>query len=74
MKILYDRELDFNLSHRRWNRGTNTRGGINMNIRIKIDAEYQIDIEDLMDMTLRQYITEYIKEIVDNNDIEVTEE
>ena len=45
-----------------------------MNIRIKIDAEYQIDIEDLMDMTLRDYITEYIKDIIESGDIEVTEE
>tara|TARA_R110001592_G_scaffold21153_4_gene85858 strand:- start:2015 stop:2152 length:138 start_codon:yes stop_codon:yes gene_type:complete len=45
-----------------------------MNIRIKIDAEYQIDIEDLMDMTLRDYITEYIKDIIECGDIEVSEE
>jgi len=45
-----------------------------MNIRIKIDAEYQIDIEDLMDMTLRDYITEYIRDIIECGDIEVREE
>ena len=45
-----------------------------MNIRIKIDAEYEIDIEDLMDMTLRDYITEYIGNIIEYGDIEVTEE
>tara|TARA_R100000234_G_scaffold103465_1_gene72957 strand:+ start:64 stop:201 length:138 start_codon:yes stop_codon:yes gene_type:complete len=45
-----------------------------MNIRVKIDAEYQIDIEDLMDMTIRDYITEYIRDIIESGDIEVTEE
>ena len=45
-----------------------------MNIRIKIDAEYQIDIEDLMDTTLRDYIAEYIRDIAENGDIEVSEE
>ena len=45
-----------------------------MNIRIKIDAEYQIDIEDLMDTTLRDYITEYIEDIIECGEIEVREE
>ena len=45
-----------------------------MKINIKIEAPHTIDIEDLMDMTLRDYIEENISDIIYNGDIEVSEE
>lgn len=45
-----------------------------MKINIKIAAEHDIDIEDLMDTTLRDYIEENISDIIYNGDIEVSEE
>ncbi len=45
-----------------------------MKINIKIAAEHEIDIEDLMDTTLRDYIEENISDIIYNGDIEVSEE
>ena len=45
-----------------------------MNITIKIEATHEIDIEDLMDTTLRDYIEENISDIMYNTDIEVAEE
>ena len=45
-----------------------------MNITIKIEATHEIDIADLMDTTLRDYIEENISDIMYNTDIEVAEE
>ncbi len=45
-----------------------------MNITIKIEAKHEIDISDLMDTTLRDYIEENISDIMYNGDIEVEEE
>ena len=45
-----------------------------MNIKIKIEATHEIDIQDLMDTTLRDYIEENISDIVSDGDIDVEEE
>lgn len=45
-----------------------------MNITIKIEATHEIDISDLMDTTLRDYIEENISDIIYSGDIEVEEE
>jgi len=45
-----------------------------MNIKIKIEATHEIDIADLMDTTLRDYIEENISDIIYSGDIEVEEE
>lgn len=45
-----------------------------MNIKIKIEATHEIDIADLMDTTLRDYIEENISDIIECGDIEVEEE
>jgi hypothetical protein len=45
-----------------------------MNITIKIEAKHEIDISDLMDTTLRDYIEENISDIIYSGDIEVEEE
>jgi len=45
-----------------------------MNIKIRIEAKHEIDIQDLMDTTLRDYIEEYMSDILYDGDIEVEEE
>jgi hypothetical protein len=45
-----------------------------MRINIKIEATHEIDIADLMDTTLRDYIEENIGDIIYNGDIDVEEE
>ena len=45
-----------------------------MNIRIEIKATHEIDISDLMDTTLRDYIEENIGDIIYNGDIDVEED
>lgn len=45
-----------------------------MRINIKIEATHEIDIADLMDTTLRDYIEENISDIIYSGDIDVEED
>lgn len=45
-----------------------------MRINIRIEATHEIDIADLMDTTLRDYIEENISDIIYNGDIDVEED
>jgi len=47
---------------------------MNMRINIRIEATHEIDIVDLMDTTLRDYIEENIRDIIYNGDIDVEED
>ena len=54
--------------------GFDKTGGINMgyDIRVTVDINTEVDvIEDLMDMTLRDYIKEYVLRDIDEGDIQV---
>ena len=54
--------------------GFDKTGGINMgyDIRVTVDINAEVDVvEDLMDMTLRDYIKEYVLRDIDDNDIHV---
>tara|TARA_B100000963_G_C22203497_1_gene484191 strand:+ start:239 stop:493 length:255 start_codon:yes stop_codon:yes gene_type:complete len=53
---------------------TQRRGGMNMRINIRIEAIHEIDITDLMDTTLRDYIEENISHIIYHGDIDVEED
>ena len=45
-----------------------------MRIKIDIKATHEIDIIDLMDTTLRDYIEENIRDIIYDGDIDVEED
>ena len=45
-----------------------------MRINIRIEAIHEIDITDLMDTTLRDYIEENISHIIYHGDIDVEED
>tara|TARA_R100001460_G_scaffold56738_2_gene96445 strand:- start:453 stop:644 length:192 start_codon:yes stop_codon:yes gene_type:complete len=54
--------------------GFDKTGGINMghDIRVTVEINAEVDVvEDLMDMTLRDYIKEYVLRNIDDHDIHV---